>query len=84
MDYHDYFYTRYFNTGEVGIRPFNFLAFKKYAYDEYKFDMSDTSKIVTIGDQLTFDVLFGSLNNMTTIWLHRFKDTCTNVKVFSE
>ena len=29
-----------------------------------------------VGDQLTSDILFGRLNNMTTIWNYYYYDKC--------
>ena len=36
--------------------------------------MGDTSKIVMIGDRITNDITFGNMNNMVTVYVHKFHD----------
>ena len=69
--------TRFMHSGHVGSRPFNFEKLAQVAKDEFNFDMSKPEKIVMVGDQLTSDILFGNLNGMATVWVHRFRDFFT-------
>ena len=72
---HDH--TGFIHNGRVGSRPFNFEKLAQVAKDEFNFDMSKPEKIVMVGDQLTSDILFGNLNGMATVWVHRFRDFFT-------
>ena len=58
----------------VGYRPFNFKKLKKFAEYEFNFNMTNPSKIVLIGNQLTTDIFLGNLNDMATVWIHRGSD----------
>ena len=42
--------------------------------DEYNIDLSNTEKIVLIGDQLITDIMFGNLNKMVTIWVTEYRN----------
>ena len=47
---------------------FEYEKIRDFALQENnEFDISNTEKIVILGDLLTTDILFGNLNNMVTV-----------------
>ena len=46
-----------------------------YEWSELEFEyILNPEKMVIIGDQLTQDVMFGNMNNMASIWIHKYWD----------
>ena len=61
---------KFFHANQIGKRPFNFPLFEKWAEEEdWNFDLKKPEKYVFVGDMLTCDVMFGNLNNMSTVWV---------------
>ena len=62
--------------GKEVIKPYNFEKLRDHCKTELKYEFSSPENMVLIGDTLTTDILFGNLNNMSTIWVHKHKDLC--------
>ena len=46
--------------------------------------MSKPEEIIYIGNSLTTDILFGNLNNITTIWCHKHFDKFQAPGIFDD
>ena len=64
------------HTGSIEQDPFDFTNIRDYLKETYEQDISDSKNIVMVGDQLTSDILFGNSNEMTTVWVNKYTDTC--------
>ena len=63
------------------LKPLGYDKLVKMAKKKYDYDMGDPEKIVMIGDELCTDIAFGNLNKMTTIFVTRWKDYYSKMKL---
>ena len=55
------------NSNSPFFKPFEFDKFRKIAAEEHDFVIDDPKKCVIIGDELVTDIMFGNINNLSTI-----------------
>ena len=45
--------------------------------------MERSHRIAMVGDKLTQDITFGNLNDMATVWVYEFSDSCRRLETKS-
>ena len=72
---------RFFHAGELKLSPLDFKQFRENAISRFDEDVfAEPEKMIMVGNQLSSDIVFGNKNNMCTVWINGFKDTCEAVK----